>query len=84
MAAPSERMLTGRQVAERLGLSVETVLRRYRRGELVGYRLSSNVVRFAESDVDAYLWSCRSDAPARTPGGVVVSLAPIEGDSDAR
>jgi excisionase family DNA binding protein len=49
------RLLRTRDVADRLGVSPETVLRWWRRGELPGYRLSSNVLRFAEADVDAYL-----------------------------
>jgi len=44
-------------VAEWLGLSPETVLRRYRAGELVGIRLASNVLRFRESAVEAFLES---------------------------
>jgi excisionase family DNA binding protein len=51
----TDRLLTTRQVAEYLGLSPETVLRRYRAGSLPGYRLASNVLRFRESDIEAYL-----------------------------
>jgi excisionase family DNA binding protein len=51
----SERLLTTRAVADYLSLSPETVLRRYRTGELVGIRLASNVLRFRESDVEAFL-----------------------------
>ena len=51
----SERLLTTRQVAEWLALAPETVLRRYRAGELRGIRLASNVLRFRESDVEAFL-----------------------------
>ena len=51
----SDRLLTTRAVAEYLSLSPETVLRRYRAGELVGIRLASNVLRFRESDVEAFL-----------------------------
>ena len=56
----SGRLLTTRQVAEYLGLSPETVLRRYRRGELPGIRLASNVLRFRESELEAFLVA-RSD-----------------------
>ena len=56
----SDPLLTTRQVAEYLGLSLETVLRRYRAGDLPGYRLASNVLRFRESDVDAYLEARRA------------------------
>ena len=48
----NDRLLTTRQVAEYLGFSPETVLRRYRAGELVGVRLGSNVLRFREREVD--------------------------------
>jgi excisionase family DNA binding protein len=51
----SERLLTTRQVAELLGLSPATVLRRWRAGELPGYRLGSNVLRFSARDIDEYL-----------------------------
>ena len=41
------RLLTTRELAEHLGLSTETVLRRWRRGEIPGgIRLASNVLRF--------------------------------------
>ena len=39
------RLLTARELAEYLGLSAETVLRRWRRGEIPGgVRLASNVL----------------------------------------
>jgi excisionase family DNA binding protein len=50
-----ERLLPSRQVAEFLGVSPETVLRRWRTGEIPGYRLASNVLRFRESEVEAWL-----------------------------
>ena len=52
-AAPSPSLT--RQVADRLGLSPATVLRRWRSGELPGFRIASNVLRFSEADVDAWL-----------------------------
>jgi excisionase family DNA binding protein len=51
----TERLLTTREIAAFLGMSPESVLRRYRRGELPGYRLSSNVLRFRESEIEAWL-----------------------------
>lgn len=50
-----DRLLTTRQVAEYLGLSPETVLRRFRAGELPGFRLATNVLRFRASEVEAWL-----------------------------
>jgi excisionase family DNA binding protein len=57
----SGRLLTTRQVGELLGLSPAAVLRRWRAGELPGYRLGSNVLRFAEADVEAFLLERRRD-----------------------
>jgi excisionase family DNA binding protein len=50
-----DRLLTTREVADILALSPETVLRRWRAGELPGYRLASNVLRFRESEIEAWL-----------------------------
>jgi excisionase family DNA binding protein len=50
--------MTTRAVAEYLSLSPETVLRRYRTGDLPGIRLASNVLRFRESDLEAWLAEC--------------------------
>jgi excisionase family DNA binding protein len=48
-------LLTTRQVAELLGVSPATVLRRWRAGEIPGYRLSSNVLRFDQGELAAWL-----------------------------
>ncbi|MGH3042162.1 MAG: helix-turn-helix transcriptional regulator [Gaiellaceae bacterium] len=48
-------LLTTREVADMLGLSPEAVLRRWRAGEIPGFRLSSRVLRFRESEVLAWL-----------------------------
>ena len=56
----TERLLTTRQVADLLSLSPETILRRYRDGSLPGYRLVSNVLRFRETDVEAFLAARRA------------------------
>ena len=53
------RLLTTREVAEMLGLSPETVLRRWRAGEIPGFRLASNVLRFDADEIDAWLEGCR-------------------------
>ena len=54
-ASLGEPLLTTREVADFLGLSPETVLRRWRTGELPGYRLASNILRFRESELEAWL-----------------------------
>ena len=51
----TDRLLTTREVGEMLGLSSETVLRRWRAGELPGFRLGSNVLRFRQSEIEAWL-----------------------------
>ena len=56
----SDRLLTTRQVADRLGLSPETVLRRWRRGDLPGYRISGNALRFDPDELEAWLQARRS------------------------
>jgi excisionase family DNA binding protein len=50
-----ERLLTAREVSELLGLSTPSILRRWRSGELPGFRLSSNVLRFRPSEIEAWL-----------------------------
>jgi excisionase family DNA binding protein len=51
----NDRLLTTREVAEWLGFCPETVLHRYRAGELRGIRLASNVLRFRTEDVERFL-----------------------------
>jgi len=48
-----------------LGLSPATVLRRWRAGELPGYRLASNVLRFSESDLEHWLADRRAAPPCQ-------------------
>jgi excisionase family DNA binding protein len=55
----TDRLLTAREVAAFLGVSPETVLRRWRAGELPGYRLASNVLRFRESEIEVWLEGTR-------------------------
>jgi len=71
MGALSEPLLTAREVADWLGLSPETVLRRWRAGELPGFRLGSNVLRFRKSELEAWLEGLR-DGSTVAPGLEVV------------
>lgn len=57
--------LTAREVADYLGLSPEMILRRYRAGEIPGYRIATNALRFRESDIEAWL-DRRRVAPSGT------------------
>jgi excisionase family DNA binding protein len=56
---PRERYVTAREVADRLGLSADTILRYYREGRLPGRRMPGTIrpVRFLMSEVDA-AWDC--------------------------
>ena len=49
------RMLTARQVGDRLGVSAETILRWTRRGDLPGFKLPGGAIRFRSADIDAWL-----------------------------
>ena len=66
----TERLLRTREVAELVALSPETILRRHRAGELRGVRLASNVLRFRESDVEAWLRAAYGPFDDRRPPGV--------------
>jgi excisionase family DNA binding protein len=56
---PRERYVTAREVADRLGLSPDTILRYYREGRIPGRRMPGTIrpVRFLWSEVDA-AWDC--------------------------
>jgi predicted DNA-binding transcriptional regulator AlpA len=78
-------LLTAREVAKFLGLSTASVLRRWRSGELPGFRLNSNVLRFDPEDIAAYLAECKRGGRAEEratepldahPGRVVSPLPP--------
>jgi excisionase family DNA binding protein len=62
-----DRLLKTSEVAALLGLSSEAVLRRWRRGELPGFRLSSKALRFRESEVNAWLESRRHLPRSKAP-----------------
>jgi predicted DNA-binding transcriptional regulator AlpA len=56
----TQHLLTTRDVAELLGLSPEAVLRRWRAGQIPGFRLASNVLRFDEAEIAIWLDSLRA------------------------
>jgi excisionase family DNA binding protein len=60
------RLLTAREVADRFGLTVETILRWTRSGELPAFKLGT-AVRYREADLEAWLEQ-RATGPA--PRGV--------------
>jgi excisionase family DNA binding protein len=49
------RLLTGREVADQLGVSTKTVLRWALDGRLPSIRLSNRAIRFRETELDAWL-----------------------------
>jgi excisionase family DNA binding protein len=51
----TDRLLTARQVADRLCVSPETVLRWTRRGELPAIRLPGGAIRFRADEVEGWL-----------------------------
>ncbi len=51
----AERLLTTQAVADWLGISSEAVLRLWRAGDLPGFRLSTRVLRFRESELMEWL-----------------------------
>jgi excisionase family DNA binding protein len=62
------RLLTARQVAERLGFSVDTVLRWTREEKLRGIRVSGTAhgrLRYREEDLEALLDERATAAPVR-------------------
>ena len=61
----TDRLLTTREVGELVGLSTETILRRWRSGEIPGFRLASNVLRFDPGDVEAWLKDCKQPGRGR-------------------
>jgi excisionase family DNA binding protein len=72
----SERLLRARDVAERLDVSTETVLRWHRSGKLPGYRLATNVLRFREGDLARWLGEAREAPSVEEEVGPVHVQAP--------
>ena len=56
-----ERYVTAREVADRLGLSADTILRYYREGRIPGRRMPGTIrpLRFLWSEAEA-AWDCRN------------------------
>lgn len=57
-----EALHTPAEVADLLGVSKATVLRRYQSGDLPGLRFGPRSIRFRAADVDAFV--ARSASPA--------------------
>jgi excisionase family DNA binding protein len=71
MSATDGRLLTAREIAERLVVSTETVLRWHRRGDLPGVRLPGGAIRFREDKFEEWLEeraTPRRGVLATTPG----------------
>jgi len=58
MSTP-ERLLTGREAAQLLGLTPNQIMRLYRTRELPGFLLSERVIRFRASELEAWIQSKR-------------------------
>jgi len=70
----TERLLRARDVAERLDVSVETVLRLHRAGKLPGgRRLSSSVLRFDAQEIEAWLDERRGRPPSSSLASGITS-----------
>jgi predicted DNA-binding transcriptional regulator AlpA len=56
---PRERYVTAREVADRMGLAPDTILRYFREGRIPGRRMPGTVrpVRFLWSEIEA-AWDC--------------------------
>jgi predicted DNA-binding transcriptional regulator AlpA len=75
----TEPLLRARDVATLLDVSVETILRWHRFGRLPpGYRIASGVLRWRESEIQAWLEGTRPGVRARTPGGAELAAVQTE------
>jgi len=66
-AGGSSPLLTAADLGEILGLTAGTILDRFERGDLPGYRLfgrKGGPVRFLASDIEQFLAECRVEARA--------------------
>lgn len=60
------RLLTAREVGDRLGVSSETVLRWTRRGELPAIRLPGGAIRYRPDALEEWLANRATAAPSTT------------------
>ncbi len=60
------RLLTAREVADKLGVSAETVLRWRRKGLIPAIELPGGAIRFRENELDEWL-TARATRPATLP-----------------
>jgi excisionase family DNA binding protein len=68
-ATNPSRLVTAREVAERLGVSTETVLRWTRDGKLPGFRMPGGALRYQEADLAAWLFERATNRPRTEPRG---------------
>ena len=77
----SERLLTARELGEYLGYAPATVLDKFERHELPGFKLPGGAVRFRPSEVEGWLEQHRRgpvfENPARDSRPVSVSLPDV-------
>jgi excisionase family DNA binding protein len=75
----SDRLVTAQELAEYLGLTAGTILDRFEKGDLPGFRLfgrKGGPVRFRLADVEAALEGWRVNGPG---AGGTVSATPTAG-----
>jgi len=72
----AEPLLTARQVADLLGFAAGTVLDKFERGELPGFKLPGGAVRFRASELEAWLDGCRRGPEVQAGAGGEAPTAP--------
>lgn len=73
------RLLTAHVVADRLGLSPETILRWARRGDLPAVYLSNRAIRFPEDQLEEWLKERATPAPGGSTTDPLYRRRPFEG-----
>jgi excisionase family DNA binding protein len=79
----SGRLLTAREVGERLGLTTETILRWTRRGDLPAFKLGC-ALRYREADIEAWLGEHATGAAPRGVSATRDGRAQAEGYAEVR